>query len=169
MGVMLVLKLIHVYLLASVKYFLTFPYALLIGLNYAQTIAVVLIGGISGFSFYYYLSGFLIRFYHQYRQRILCVASTFFRVDLCRWHVRKIARKSPSFNKRSRALVRLKTRYGFWGIIIMTPVLLSIPVGAFLLNRYYPKQKNILAYMMISLVGWALVFSSVVAIFPKMV
>ena len=46
MGVMLVLKLIHVYLLASVKYFLTFPYALLIGLNYAQTIVVVLIGGI---------------------------------------------------------------------------------------------------------------------------
>ena len=48
MSIVVVLKLINVFLLASVKYFFSFPYALVIGLNYEQAIVSVMIGGISG-------------------------------------------------------------------------------------------------------------------------
>ena len=87
-------------------------------------------------------------------------------MDLCHRLAQKEERQKPLFSKRRRNLVKLKTKYGFWGIVIMTPILLSIPLGAYLLNKYYSKQKYILGYMMISIVGWALVFSTIVVILP---
>lgn len=166
MSVVAMLKLLHVYLLASVKYFVTFPYALLIGLNFTQAIIAVTVGGISGFFFFYYLSGFLLRYYHQHHQTIYCAIKKYIRVDLCHRLAQKEERQKPLFSKRRRNLVKLKTKYGFWGIVVMTPILLSIPLGAYLLNKYYSKQKYILGYMMISIVGWALVFSTIVVILP---
>ena len=71
MNIVVVLKLVNVFLLASVKYFFAFPYALIIGLNFEQAIISVLVGGIAGFFFFYYLSGLLIRAWQQY-QYILC-------------------------------------------------------------------------------------------------
>ena len=50
------IKIIHVILLASVKYIFTLPYAMIIGLEYKQAIIAVLIGGIGGFLFFYYIS-----------------------------------------------------------------------------------------------------------------
>ncbi|MEL7588971.1 MAG: hypothetical protein AAGU19_19835, partial [Prolixibacteraceae bacterium] len=64
-------------------------------------------------------------------------------------------------------LVKLRKSYGLWGIVITTPVLLSIPLGAFLLKKYYSRQKNVLAYMMISILAWSLVFTTIVVIMPK--
>ena len=47
-----IFKIIQVFLLATVKYVLTFPYALLIGLNFQQTLISVTLGGIAGFIFF---------------------------------------------------------------------------------------------------------------------
>jgi polyferredoxin len=63
----------------------------------------------------------------------------------------------------------MKKRYGLWGIIITSPVILSIPVGAFLLKKYYSETKNVFGYMMISIVGWAAFFAVVTIIFPGLV
>jgi len=52
----MVIKIIHVILLASVKYIFTLPYAMIIGLEYKQAIISVLIGGIGGFLVFYYLT-----------------------------------------------------------------------------------------------------------------
>ncbi|MBK6285707.1 MAG: hypothetical protein IPF54_26295 [Draconibacterium sp.] len=48
----MIFKILHVILLASVKYFLTLPYALIIGLDFDQALISVLIGGIGGFLFF---------------------------------------------------------------------------------------------------------------------
>jgi len=167
MSVGAILKLIHVYLLATVKYFLTFPYAIIIGLNYTQTIIAVTIGGITGFYFFYRLSGIVIEYYYKHRGTIFSAVRKYLRIDLARVMERRSSRKKPVFNKRMRIFIKFKKSYGLWGIIIATPILLSIPLGAFLLNKYYSKQKNIFAYMMISILGWALVFSTIFIILPK--
>ena len=167
MSVGAIFKLIHVYLLATVKYFLTFPYALIIGLNYTQTIIAVTIGGISGFYFFYRLSGILIEYYYKHRGAVFSAVKKYSGIDLARFMERRSSRKKPIFNKRIRIFVRFRKSYGLWGIIIATPILLSIPFGAFLLNKYYSKQKNIFAYMLISILGWALVFSTIFIILPK--
>ena len=166
MSVGAILKLLHVYLLATVKYFLTFPYAIVIGLDYTQTIIAVTIGGISGFFFFYYFSGIVIRYYNTYKGVICASIRKYFMVDLARFLERR-SRKKPASTKTMRRFIKLRNSYGLWGIIIMTPVILSIPIGAFLLKKYYSTHKNVLAYMMISILGWSLVFTTIAVIMPK--
>ncbi len=166
MGIEAILKLLQVYLLASVKYFLTFPYALIIGLDFTEAVIVVTIGGISGFVFFYYLSEALMRFIKQKKPVFISFVRQFLKIDLSRWLEKKATAKKPFVSKRIRKIIKLKERYGFWGIIIMSPILISIPIGAFLLNRYYSRNRNVFAYMTISILGWAVVFSAFFVIFP---
>jgi hypothetical protein len=49
-------------------------------------------------------------------------------------------------------------KYGLWGIVILNPVLLSIPVGSFLMVKYYGlKMKNLL-WLVAGQVAWSLVY-----------
>jgi hypothetical protein len=161
------IKLIHVFFLATVKYLLTFPYALLIGLDETQAIIAVTIGGISGFFFFYYLSAFLIRFLKRHQKDVASFINKNFKIDLTRLF-RKLKPDVPVSTKRKRLLVKLRNRYGFVGIIIATPVLLSIPLGAFLLNRYYSRKKHVFAYMVLSILSWSIVLSAIVIILPNL-
>ncbi|MBW8334391.1 MAG: hypothetical protein K0M40_20410 [Prolixibacteraceae bacterium] len=165
-----VLKIIEVFLLASVKYAFTFPFALLIGLNLGQTLIAVTLGGIAGFYFFYRFSGFAINRLHHLK--------TFFRKhtphsvrikyrQLLLWRMKITGERV--FTKRNRFIVRFRTKYGLPGIIILSPVILTLPVGAFLLNKYYPKHKFALSYMVLSILSWTAVFVAVVLIFPNLV
>lgn len=170
MNIVAILKLINVFLLASVKYFFSFPYALIIGLNYEQAIISVMIGGIAGFFFFYYLSGILIRVYQQYKSVLCKMVPGFIKMRyqrLC--DMRNRVREKTRFTRKNRWLINMKVKYGVWGIVITSPVILSIPVGAFLLKKYYPKTKNVFGYMMISIVGWAAFFSVLTIIFPGLI
>ena len=167
MKIIVILKLINVFLLASVKYFFSFPYALVIGLNYEQAIISVMIGGIAGFFFFYYLSGFLIRTFPKYRCVLCKIVPEFVKKKynrLC--EIRVQVREKARFTRKNRWLINIKTKYGFWGIIVTSPVILSIPLGAFLLKKYYSGTKNVFGYMMISIIGWAAFFTVVTIIFP---
>ena len=167
MSVAAILKLLHVFLLATVKYFLTFPYSLLIGLDFLQTLITVTIGGITGFYFFYYMSGYMIRVYQVHHQTVLYTLKNYVRIDLYHLLDKKPEPGKIKINRKTRLIVKLQRKYGFWGIIIMTPCLLSMPIGAFLLKKYYSRQKNAVTYMTISILGWALLFSSIFIILPK--
>lgn len=164
----MIIKFLHVILLASVKYFFTLPYAMLIGLEYKQAIIAVLIGGIGGFLFFYYLSKPVIRgfdFMCPYLYRLIPpVFSTRYK-SFCE---RQKARKPLKiFSRKSRIIGKIRTTYGFWGIVFATPFILTIPVGAFLASKYYSRRKHIVLYMILSIVGWGVVLSGVVHLFPK--
>ncbi len=164
----MIFKVVHVALLASVKYFFTLPYAMLIGLDYKQAIITVLVGGIGGFLFFYYLSKpFLSRLGRL--QPLICQYIPRFIKTKYKTICQKRLTKNPvkAFTKRRRFLVKLRNTYGFWGIIIATPFILTIPLGAFLANKYYSKRKQTVPYMIMSIVGWAAVLSGIVHIFPK--
>jgi len=141
---------------------------MIIGLDYQQAVISVLIGGIGGFLFFYYLS-----------KRIL-VMSDYLKPKICRFIPSSVKLKfqiicetmndkKPKniFSKKSRFLAKVKTTYGFWGIIIATPFILTIPVGAFLANKYYSKRPQTVPFMILSIISWAAVLSGVVHIFPK--
>ncbi len=162
-----IIKILHIYLLASIKYFLTFPYALLIGMNLAQTLILVTLGGLSGFFFFYYFSGYLISYYYKHHETLSHHLKYYIRVDLLHLLKPKANTGHIKINRRSRMIVKLRRKYGFWGIIIMTPALLSIPIGAFLLRKYYGGHKNAIAYMTLSILAWGLIFSTLFIIIPK--
>lgn len=162
------LKIIHIILLASVKYIVTLPYAMIIGLEYKYAILAVLVGGIGGFLFFYYVSRPLDR-------GLKCIWPPLCRLVPSRIKMRfnalrqkrKSAPLKKIFSKQSRFLVRTKSTYGFWGIILATPVILTIPIGAFLANKYYSHKKHIVLYMILSIIGWAAVLSGLVHLFPR--
>ena len=164
----MIIKYIHVILLASVKYFFTLPYAMIIGLDYKQTVIAVLIGGIGGILFFYYLSKPLIRGIDILWPKFCRMSPPVFRIKYEEYCKRKLSdRTSKIFTKRNRFIARIKKTYGLWGIIITTPLFLTIPVGAFLANKYYSKRKHIVLYLILSIVGWTVVFSGIVLLFPN--
>ncbi|HSO85795.1 MAG TPA: hypothetical protein VLQ91_04540 [Draconibacterium sp.] len=164
----MVFKIAHVILLASVKYFFTLPYAMIIGLNYQQAVISLLIGGIGGFLFFYYMSKRVIVWFDYLKPRMCRYIPAFIKMRfqiVCETLMTKKSKKV--FSRKSRFLAKVKTTYGFWGIIIATPFLLTIPVGAFLANRYYAKRPQTVPFMILSIISWAAVLSGIVHIFPK--
>jgi hypothetical protein len=81
------------------------------------------------------------------------------------WFKRKTGlfkRKKPRkvFSKKSRRFVKIKNRYGLFGIAALTPILLSIPIGCFIAMRYYKNKKKIFLYLFLSVVVWSFIFAS---------
>jgi hypothetical protein len=165
-----VFKIIQVFLLATVKYVITFPYALLIGLDFQQTLIAVTLGGIAGFFFFYHLSGFVSKWIHQHkaflRKHIPFSIRLKYR-QLIAWRKRLTGERV--FSKRNRFIARFRAKFGLIGIVVLSPVILSIPIGAFLLNKYYSKHKMAKPYMVLSIVSWTAVFVAFTLIFPHLV
>lgn len=165
---MVFLKFLHIILLASVKYFVTLPYAMIIGLDYKQALIAVLIGGIGGFLFFYYLSKHVIRGIDFLWPHICRMAPPYYRVKYKAMCEKRLSQRSSKvFTRKSRFIARIRSTYGFWGIIFATPFILTIPIGAFLANKYYSKRRNTVLYMIMSIVGWAGVLSGFVHLFPR--
>lgn len=164
-----ILKIAQVFLLATVKYVMTFPYALLIGLNIEQALLAITLGGIVGFFFFYYLSGVAIRNFRIFKSFVRQYAPPMVRLkyrQLVAW--RKKLTGEKVFSRRTRFIVTLRSKLGLPGIIILSPVVLSIPIGAFLLNKYYSKHRMAKPYMVMSILGWTAVFIAFALIFPNL-
>jgi len=133
------LKLLSVALFSSVKFFFALPYSYAIGLTYWESIISTCAGGLLGFFFFYYISGIIINFlikkglYKKIRPR-----------------KRKEGKKV--FSKRNKLIVKTKLSYGLIGLVILTPVILSIPVGTFILRKYYKNDRLAIPLMCSSII-----------------
>lgn len=69
------------------------------------------------------------------------------------------------FTRRNRFIIKLVRKYGLLGIVALTPVLLSIPVGTFIATRYYSSSRYLLVYLSGSVLFWSLFMSSAISLF----
>ncbi|MBK7029037.1 MAG: hypothetical protein IPH45_07430 [Bacteroidales bacterium] len=164
------LKLLIVFALSSVKFLLAPPLSFGMGLNFVQTLASTSAGGIMGVFLFFYLSRSIIRLYDTYCRKYVhevthSVAGRLNVLHLAERHFPLHRKRKKVFTFTNRLIVRIRRKYGFIGIIILTPVLLSIPVGTFLAARFYPKKQYIVLYLSASVVFWSLLMSSAIAIF----
>ncbi len=160
------LKIINVILLASVKYFFTFPYSLLIGLDFKLAMPSVIVGGVAGFLFFYYLSRHVISWFHRTKPFICRFIPKFIRIRYQVYCDKRNVKIQKIFTRKSRIIARIRSSYGLWGIILTTPVLLTIPLGAFLASKYYSHRKHVVLYMLLSIVAWGAAMSAFLHIFP---
>ena len=58
------------------------------------------------------------------------------------------------FTKFNRRVIKIKHRFGLIGIAILTPIFLSIPIGAFLAERFYKDKRKVIIYLSLSSVFW---------------
>jgi hypothetical protein len=86
-------------------------------------------------------------------------------LSMWNWFKRKTGlfkRKKPKkvFSKKSRRWVKVKNKYGLFGIAALTPILLSIPIGCFIAMRYYKNKKKVFLYLFLAVVVWSFIFAS---------
>lgn len=141
---------------------------MIIGLEYKHALFSVLVGGIGGFLFFYYLSKPVIRLI-DFAWPFLCRFVPVFIKVRYKEYCEKRQSKEPAkiFSRKSRIISRIRTTYGLWGIVVATPLFLTIPLGAFLLNKYYSRRRHVVFYMILSIIGWAVVLSGIIFIFPN--
>jgi hypothetical protein len=128
------------------KFAATFPVAIYVfKMSFAETILYTNIGGIIGIA-----------------------AFTFFSKGLLRMGNVIFPKRDPSkrrtikiFTRRNRRIIFLKNKFGLHGIVVLTPALLSIPIGVFLITRYFGRKKIIYLYLFAVQVIWSFVYTIV--------
>lgn len=158
-------KLIEVLILSGVKFLLAPPLSFKLGFSFFQTVLVTTIGGLLGIIFFFYLSEILLRLF----KKIWPYIKTFFNSSEIKPQPIRIKSKSEkpkkNFSRKNKFIVKTRRKYGLWGIAALTPILLSIPLGTFLANKYYSNKKSVLFSLAVSVVCWSLIMSSIYAIF----
>jgi len=158
-------KLVQILLISGIKFFFAPLISVGYGYNYFQTILITSVGGILGILFFFFFSRWLIIQYNKFCP-VIFAGFTGKSVD----QAKRILNCEPTeskkiFTTKSRNLIKLRRKYGYLGIIILTPILLSIPIGAFLAQKYYSKRKSTLLYMSLSIALWSFFISSVYFLF----
>ncbi len=147
-------KITQVFFLAMIKYFYAPLYGVAIGMGFWENFFALIAGGTLAFTIYYYFSDLVIvysRYLNPYVVKIFPVRWQ--RAAKRRKVRRRIRRKSrKKFSWKNKFMVKLRRGYGMWGIILLTPVLLSLPIGAFLLRKYYRGNKLSFPLMLASIV-----------------
>lgn len=159
-----VFKLIQVLFISGIKFLFAPLISIGYGFNYFQTAGITAVGGILGILFFYFLSRWIIRQYYKYCPVVFSYFSGE-KVEQAKKILNCQDIPKKKFTRKNRLIINIRKKYGFLGIILLTPVLLSIPIGAFLAQKYYSKRNNVLVYMSISVVLWSFFISSVFFLF----
>lgn len=107
--------------------------------NFFKVFIASCAGGIGGTIFYTYLSAGLLKWWEDYKDR------------------KNLFTKKKIFTKSNRRVIRIKNRFGLTGIAILTPVLLSIPLGSFLAERFYKDKRKVI----LAISSWVMIWSVV--------
>ncbi len=135
---------ILVILSSTWKFAATFPVAIyLCNMSIFETLLYTNIGGVLGIVIFTWISKGIIFLLDRY------------------WpsRVRYNSKPKKVFARRNRRLVLLKTKYGLPGVVILTPVLLSIPIGVFLITKYYGHKKMSYLFLVLGQFAWSLVYT----------
>jgi hypothetical protein len=125
------------------KFAATFPVAIYLAkMTPVETFLYTNTGGILGTFIFMYLSEFLIRMWNKYWPQ---------RLKINKWN-------QQVFTTRNRRIVRIKMKYGLRGIVILTPVLLSIPLGSFLVVKYYGLKMKNMIWLLAGQVAWSVIY-----------
>lgn len=140
-------QIIFTILSSSVKFAMTFPLVVLqFRFSFAETILWTNVGGLMGIWFFAYLSDKLINWWQKtFRSRKKA------RVQ--------VGKTKAIFTKRNRRIIRIKQKYGLPGIAMITPILLSIPVGTFLMVRYYNRSRLKFVSLVASNLIWSVIYT----------
>ena len=143
---------IYLVLLSSVKFFIV-PFLSINFYDYSFFTSVIIntIGGIIGSTFFFKTSFFFVQRAIKRRQ-VKIKAGT--------------AKPKKKFTKLNRFIVVVKNTMGMYGLALITPALISIPIGSVIAAKYYHLQpKKMLGLIYISSFLWAMALSGIAIIF----
>ena len=104
--------------------------------NFVKVFLVSCSGAIIGTVFYTYLSAGIINWWEYYKIK------------------KNLFRNKKVFTKFNRRIIYVKNKFGLMGIAALTPLILSIPLGAFIAERFYKKKSKVI----IAISSWVLIW-----------
>jgi len=126
------------------KFAAAFPVAVfLFNMSFFETILYTNIGGLLGIVLFTLASKGVIKLFDVFLPLVF----------------RKKSKPKKIFTKRNRRLINFKNKYGLPGIVILTHVLLSIPIGVFLNTKYYGKKNISYLFLLIGQIVWSFIFT----------
>jgi len=136
-------------LFSSFKFAATFPLVIIqYDFSFFECILWTNVGGIIGIYFFAFLSERLIAWWKRLFRR-------------SNRHILEDEQQvKKKFTRRNRRIVRVKQKYGLTGIALITPFLLSIPVGVFLVVRYYHTSKSRFLYLIAANLIWSVIYTA---------
>lgn len=137
-------KAVTVFLTSAVKFFLAPGSSVALGFGFWETVVLTTTGGISGFFFFFYAGKWVIIQLGKLRDRI--------------WGPPE-KKRYIKMNRRVRMYVRVKNRFGLFGLAFFTPWLLSIPIGTMLAARFFPNNRYTIPAFITSVVFWSFVLT----------
>lgn len=157
-------KLLILFFISSVKFVFAFPFALKYHFSFPITLLTTSLGGIAGVLFFAFISAELIIFYKWFVHVYLAKFPRTHRLakSVKNFYHKFFPRKKKKiFSKRSKRFVRIKQNYGLLGIALLTPLLLSIPIGTFLAIRFFTRSHYTLLFLCLAVVFWSIVLSTI--------
>jgi len=148
------LKIINVFLISTVSNFYTPIFGLLIKLDFVSTVITMLTGGVLAFLVYYNLTSLLLMLGKFFKPFMIKVFPDSWNKNYARWLIRRKEKRKhkKKFTRRNRFVVKFKRHYGMYGIILLTPWLLSLVLGAILLRKYDSDRKEALPLAIIAII-----------------
>jgi len=163
------LRAIAIILLSSVK-FVAGPTVVYFNEKYdfsfLRTNFYTITGGMLGVAIVLYLSPFIMKLWYLLKSvyhRFTHPKDSYFSeptVDTSQpmqvnYRYVQTKKQKKIFTPRNRRVIRIWKKYGLWGVAWLTPILLSIPVGTFIMTRLEKKKKKIVFKLLISIVVWS--------------
>lgn len=146
-----VLKIAGWLLFSAVK-FLIAPGSIYVvgGYSFWETIFISITGGWLGITAFFYFGKVIFRFFEWLVYRL---------------RTRPAAQKKK-VTRMKRWIVNIKNhRLGLIGLALVTPSMISIPVGCILAAKYFSHDKRAIPVLFISVVFWAFVLTSLASFF----
>lgn len=157
------IKQISILLISAVKFLVAAPASYLLGFSFLHTFASIFAGGFIGVLVFFYFGKALIYFFSKEFPLLMRALEQISGIRF--WFYNDLPGKRKIFSRRNRLIVRIRRRLGFSGIIILTPVLFSIPIGTFLTLKYFSRRKGVLAFLSLSVLGWSFLLALVAQVF----
>lgn len=141
-------KILSVFFLSSVKFMWAPGTALVSGFSFFETILITTVGGMTGITFFYFFGMWAIGKMESIKSR-----SKFSR-----------SQNSPKkvFTRKNRRIIKIKASFGLIGLIIITPALLSIPIGCVVAAKFYRHNKLTYPLLLVSTFVWSLFLTTIV-------
>jgi hypothetical protein len=131
----LFLKIVTVIFWSAVKYIVGISFAIGFGFNQFEILALTVGGGMLGVVVYLYSWDFILRIYHRFFPK---------------------KNKPIKFSSFKRKLVKFIRKYEVWGIALLTPVILTPPIGTILASTIEHNKWRIKLIMFASFCFWTL-------------
>lgn len=151
------LKILTVIAASSVKLAVGSLFAVGFGYNFWQTWLLTTLGGSIGVIVFTEISRLIWGAWDKKKAsaQVKDVQQNFLSKWLSSTFKKNTDESKPVFTKRSRFIIRWKKQYGLVGLAFLTPIVLTIPIGTFISNRFFADKKIVMLYLTVSTVLWA--------------